>query len=54
MRSMYTKFYQMSRSEMFAAFAITIAVVVAYSFWGSIVIKSQASTPFAPVATIDK
>lgn len=42
MKGVYRKFYTMSRNEAFAVFAITFAVVVAYSAWGSYLLHSEA------------
>lgn len=52
MNAVYKKMYTMSRNEAFTAFAITIAVVVAYSFWGAHVLRSQASASPQAVATL--
>ena len=49
MKGAYSKFYKMSRNETFAVFAITFAVVVAYSAWGAYLIHSQPSSPQAVV-----
>jgi hypothetical protein len=45
MKGAYSKFYKMGRNETFAVFAITFAVVMAYSVWGAYLLHNQASSP---------
>ena len=53
MKGVYQKVYTMGRNETFAVVAITIAVVVAYSAWGSYILHTQG-TPSPQVASIGR
>jgi hypothetical protein len=43
MKGVKAGFYKMGRNEAFAVFAITFAVVIAYSAWGAYLLHTQAS-----------
>lgn len=45
MKSGFKKMYTMTKSEAFAAVAITLLSVAAYSFWGAHLIAVQGTSP---------
>ncbi len=47
MKGVYGRFYNMTRNETTAVIAITVAVVVAYSVWGSYLLHSADASPQA-------
>ncbi|MES2007084.1 MAG: hypothetical protein V4436_03175 [Patescibacteria group bacterium] len=58
MKSMYDRMYNILQpayrqaGEGFAVFAITLAVVVAYSFWGAYLLHGDDATP--QVVTVER
>jgi hypothetical protein len=54
MKGVYGKMYKMSRNEGFAVFAITFAVVVAYSAWGSYILHTQNTGGSPQVVTVER
>lgn len=51
---MYTGMYKMSRNEAFAVFAISVASVAVYSFWGAHVLRSQDTATSPQVVSVER
>lgn len=54
MKWVYGKMYNMSRNEGVAVFAITFAVVVAYSAWGAYILHSQSTGLSPQVVSVER